>query len=129
MRRPVRALELGTVFLDGEVDSSARVRISLAMLNRHGLVAGATGTGRPRPCRTSPSSCPRPACRSVMADIKGDLSGPVPRGAEQRPTKARATETGDDWAPTAFPVEFLSLGADSGAIPIRATLTSSGPSC
>ena len=121
------ALELGTVFLDGEVDSSARVRISLAMLNRHGLVAGATGTGKTKTLQNLAEQLSSAGVPVVMADIKGDLSGLSREGQSSDRTKARATETGDDWAPTAFPVEFLSLGADSGAIPIRATLTQFGP--
>ena len=121
------ALELGTVFLDGQVDSSARVRISLAMLNRHGLVAGATGTGKTKTLQNLAEQLSSAGVPVVMADIKGDLSGLSREGQSSDRTKARAAETGDDWAPTAFPVEFLSLGADSGAIPIRATLTQFGP--
>ncbi|HEX4251843.1 MAG TPA: helicase HerA-like domain-containing protein [Pseudonocardia sp.] len=121
------ALELGTVVLDGEVDSSARVRISLAMLNRHGLVAGATGTGKTKTLQNLAEQLSSAGVPVVMADIKGDLSGLSREGQDSDRTKARAAETGDDWAPTAFPVEFLSLGADSGAIPIRATLTQFGP--
>ncbi|HEX4362673.1 MAG TPA: helicase HerA-like domain-containing protein [Pseudonocardia sp.] len=121
------ALELGTVVLDGQVDSSARVRISLAMLNRHGLVAGATGTGKTKTLQNLAEQLSSAGVPVVMADIKGDLSGLAREGQASDRTKARAAETGDDWAPTAFPVEFLSLGADSGAIPIRATLTQFGP--
>jgi hypothetical protein len=121
------ALELGTVCLDGQVDSSARVRISLAMLNRHGLVAGATGTGKTKTLQNLAEQLSSAGVPVVMADIKGDLSGLSREGQGSDRTKARAAETGDDWAPTAFPVEFLSLGADSGAIPIRATLTQFGP--
>jgi DNA helicase HerA-like ATPase len=121
------ALELGTVFVDGQIESSARVRISLAMLNRHGLVAGATGTGKTKTLQNLAEQLSSAGVPVVMADIKGDLSGLSRAGESSDRTKARAAETGDDWAPTAFPVEFLSLGADSAAIPIRATLTQFGP--
>jgi DNA helicase HerA-like ATPase len=121
------ALELGTVFLGGQVDSSARVRIPLAMLNRHGLVAGATGTGKTKTLQNLAEQLSSAGVPVVMADIKGDLSGLSREGEASDRTKARAAETGDDWAPTAFPVEFLSLGGDSAAIPIRATLTQFGP--
>jgi uncharacterized protein len=121
------ALELGTVFVDGQIESSARVRIPLAMLNRHGLVAGATGTGKTKTLQNLAEQLSSAGVPVVMADIKGDLSGLCRAGDSSDRTKARAAETGDDWAPTAFPVEFLSLGEDSGAIPIRATLTQFGP--
>jgi DNA helicase HerA-like ATPase len=121
------ALELGTVFLGGQVDSSARVRIPLAMLNRHGLVAGATGTGKTKTLQNLAEQLSSAGVPVVMADIKGDLSGLSREGEASDRTKARAAETGDDWAPTAFPVEFLSLGGESAAIPIRATLTQFGP--
>jgi DNA helicase HerA-like ATPase len=121
------ALELGTVFLGGQVDSSARVRIPLAMLNRHGLVAGATGTGKTKTLQNLAEQLSAAGVPVVMADIKGDLSGLSREGEASDRTKARAAETGDDWAPTAFPVEFLSLGGESAAIPIRATLTQFGP--
>jgi DNA helicase HerA-like ATPase len=62
-----------------------------------------------------------------MADIKGDLSGLCRPGEPSDRTRARAGETGDDWEATPYPVEFMSLGEGSGAIPIRATLTQFGP--
>lgn len=56
------ALELGTVVVDGKADPTAKVPIPLAMMNRHGLIAGATGRARPRPSRSSPSSCRQREC-------------------------------------------------------------------
>jgi hypothetical protein len=121
------AVELGTVVIDGQVDPSARVRISLAMLNRHGLVAGATGTGKTKTLQNLAEQLSGAGVPVVMADIKGDLSGLSQPGQSSARTTERAKETGDDWAPTGYPVEFLSLGEKSGAVPIRATLTQFGP--
>jgi DNA helicase HerA-like ATPase len=121
------AVELGTVFVDGRVDPSARVRIPLSMINRHGLVAGATGTGKTKTLQNLAEQLSSAGVPVVLADIKGDLSGLSRGGQPSDRITARARETGDDWAPTAFPVEFLSLGEQSGAVPIRATLTQFGP--
>ncbi|MBO0850569.1 MAG: DUF853 family protein, partial [Pseudonocardia sp.] len=121
------AVELGAVYLGGKTDPSAHVRIPLAMLNRHGLVAGATGTGKTKTLQNLAEQLSSAGVPVVMADIKGDLSGLSRPGASSDRITARASEVGDDWAPTAFPVEFLSLGEKSAAVPIRATLTQFGP--
>ena len=63
----------------------------------------------------------------MMADVKGDLSGLSRPGVANDKTAQRATDTGDDWTPTAFPVEFLSLGTSGIGVPVRATITSFGP--
>jgi len=62
-----------------------------------------------------------------MADVKGDLSGLSRPGEANDKTAARAKDTGDDWVPTAFPVEFLSLGTNGIGVPVRATISSFGP--
>src|SRR6201999_3254590 len=63
----------------------------------------------------------------VMADVKGDLSGLSRPGVDNDKTQQRAKDTGDDWTPTAFPVEFMSLGTTGVGVPVRATITSFGP--
>ncbi|CRK49196.1 conserved hypothetical protein [Rhodococcus sp. RD6.2] len=122
------ALELGTVIVDGIVDSSARVRIPLATLNRHGLVAGATGTGKTKTLQGICEQLSAAGVPVVMADVKGDVSGLSAPGEASEKMAARARETGIvDWAPTAFPTEFVSLGTEGIGVPIRATITSFGP--
>ncbi len=121
------AVELGAVLIDGAVDPGARVRIPLAMLNRHGLVAGATGTGKTKTLQNIAEQLSNAGVPVVMADIKGDLSGLCRPGEAGDRITARARETGDDWAATAYPVEFLSLGDQGMALPVRATLTQFGP--
>jgi len=121
------ALELGTVVVDGQVDAAARVRIPLAMLNRHGLVAGATGTGKTKTLQAMAGQLSDAGVPVLLADVKGDLSGMARAGEDGPRIQSRATDTGDDWTPTAYPVEFLSLGGSSSATPIRATLTQFGP--
>src|SRR3954454_18320403 len=121
------ALELGTIVVDGQVDPAARVRIPLAMLNRHGLVAGATGTGKTKTLQAMAGQLSDAGVPVLLADVKGDLSGMAKPGEDNPKIQSRVKDTGDDWTPTAYPVEFLSLGGKSSAIPIRATLTQFGP--
>ncbi|WP_280255129.1 helicase HerA-like domain-containing protein [Nocardia wallacei] len=122
------ALELGTVVVGETVDSSARVRIPLRTMNRHGLVAGATGTGKTKTLQGIAEQLSAAGIPVVLADVKGDLSGLSRPGEPGDKITARARETGEtDWAPTGFPVEFVSLGTDGIGVPIRATITSFGP--
>ena len=121
------ALELGTVSVDGQVDSTAKVRIPLAMMNRHGLVAGATGTGKTKTLQLIAEQLSANGVPVVMADIKGDLSGLSRQGVSNDKITARAAQTGDDWSPTAYPVEFVSLGSKGIGVPVRATITAFGP--
>jgi DNA helicase HerA-like ATPase len=121
------ALELGTVLVDGVCDPTAQVRIPLATVNRHGLVAGATGTGKTKSLQVVAEQLSAAGVPVVMADIKGDLSGLSRPGEDNDKIGQRAKDTGDTWTPTAFPVEFLSLGTSGIGVPVRATMTSFGP--
>ncbi|OBK30403.1 ATPase [Mycobacterium asiaticum] len=122
-----QALELGTVVVDGEADPSAQIRIPLATINRHGLVAGATGTGKTKTLQLIAEQLSAAGVPVFMADVKGDLSGLSRPGEGNDKTAARAKDTGDDWEPAGFPVEFLSLGTDGIGVPVRATVASFGP--
>ncbi|MDN5931603.1 MAG: DUF853 domain-containing protein [Pseudonocardia sp.] len=121
------ALELGSVIVDGVVDPTARVRIPFATLNRHGLVAGATGTGKTKTLQGIAEQLSNAGVPVLLADVKGALSGMSRPGEPHDKITSRSADTGDDWVPTAFPVEFLSLGGSSSAVPIRATITQFGP--
>jgi DNA helicase HerA-like ATPase len=121
------ALELGTVVLDGTCDPTARIRVPLAMMNRHGLIAGATGTGKTKTLQLLTEQLSAAGVPVVVADMKGDLSGLAQAGATSDRVTQRAKDTGDEWAATAFPVEFVALGGLGTGVPIRATMTSFGP--
>ncbi|WP_280497782.1 helicase HerA-like domain-containing protein [Nocardia asiatica] len=122
------ALELGAVVVDGTVDRTARVRIPIRMMNRHGLVAGATGTGKTKTLQGIAEQLSSAGVPVVLADIKGDLSGLAEPGQPSEELTARAAQTGAaDWAPTSFPTEFVALGATGTGLPIRATISSFGP--
>ncbi|MCV7412019.1 ATPase [Mycobacterium florentinum] len=122
-----QALELGTVVIDGNADPSAQIHIPLATVNRHGLVAGATGTGKTKTLQLIAEQLSAAGVPVLMADVKGDLSGLSRPGEANDKTAARAKDTGDAWAATGFPVEFLSLGTGGLGVPIRATVASFGP--
>ncbi|HEV2885868.1 MAG TPA: helicase HerA-like domain-containing protein, partial [Jatrophihabitans sp.] len=124
------ALELGSVVLAGAAHPSAGVRIPLSMLNRHGLIAGATGTGKTKTLQLLTEQLSAAGVPVVVADIKGDLSGLASPAEPAQPgdrVSERARDTGDDWQPTGFPVEFLALGGLGSGVPVRATMTSFGP--
>ncbi|WP_458686743.1 helicase HerA-like domain-containing protein [Nocardia tengchongensis] len=122
------ALELGTVIVGGTVHPDARVRIPMKTMNRHGLVAGATGTGKTKTVQGIAEQLSAAGVPVVVADIKGDLSGLSQPGQSNEKLLTRAQETGDpDWKPQGFPCEFVSLGTGGIGVPIRATITSFGP--
>ncbi|WP_406636415.1 helicase HerA-like domain-containing protein [Amycolatopsis sp. WGS_07] len=121
------AVELGAVVIDGKTEASAAVRLPLATLNRHGLVAGATGTGKTKTLQLISEQLSAAGVPVVLADVKGDLSGLSAPGEASDRTAKRSAELGDDWAPAAGPVQFLSLGTSGTGIPVRATITSFGP--
>ena len=122
------ALELGAVVLDGVVYPEAQLRVALSMLNRHGLIAGATGTGKTKTLQGLAEQLSAAGVPVVVADVKGDLSGLAQAGATNDKVAQRIKDTGDSgWAPTAFPVEFLALGGIGSGVPVRATITGFGP--
>ena len=118
---------IGSVVVDGQVDPSATVAIPLAMFNRHGLVAGATGTGKTKTLQVIAEQLSAAGVPVLMPDIKGDLSGLSAAGAGNDKITARAADTGDSWTPTAFPVEYLTVAGAGAGIPLRATLDAFGP--
>src|SRR3954452_7359749 len=122
------ALDLGRGVHNGELVKEAVVRIPLSMVNRHGLIAGATGTGKTKTLQGLAEQLSAAGVPVVVADIKGDLSGLSQPGATNEKIAQRVTDTADaSWAPTAFPVEFLALGGLGTGVPVRATMTSFGP--
>ena len=121
------SLELGALVLDGAARPEARVRVPLSMLNRHGLVAGATGTGKTKTLQLIAEQLSEAGVPVFLADIKGDVSGLGAPGAASERVAARAAETGTDWQAQGFPCEFLALGGLGTGVPVRATVTSFGP--
>jgi len=121
------ALELGGLMLDADNLSDVHIRIPLSMLNRHGLVAGATGTGKTKTLQLIAEQLSANGVPVFAADIKGDLSGISAPGEESDKIKARAASVGQDWQAKGCPVEFYALGGSGTGIPLRVTISSFGP--
>jgi DNA helicase HerA-like ATPase len=124
---PGAAVELGAAVQDGVAHPDAQVRIPLAVMNRHGLVAGATGTGKTKTLQLMAEQLSAQGVPVFLADIKGDLSGMASPGEAGERVTARAGEVGQQWMATAYPTEFLALGGLGTGVPVRATVTSFGP--
>lgn len=121
------ALDLGVLVNGGPV-ASVPVRIPLAMTNRHGLVAGATGTGKTRTLQLLAEQLSANGVPVFAADIKGDLSGIAAPGVSSEKLLARTSALGQDWEPRAYPTEFYALGDDAASgVPVRATVSGFGP--
>ncbi len=120
------AIDLG-VLVDGAPVPEAKIRISLSMLNRHGLVAGATGTGKTKTLQLMAEQIARAGVPVFAADIKGDLSGIALPGTSSEKLLARTAAIGQKWEPHGCPVEFYALGGQGTGVPLRATISSFGP--
>ncbi|MDX2598363.1 DUF853 family protein [Streptomyces sp. WI03-4A] len=121
------ALELGALLWDSRCHPGAPVRVPLSVLNRHGLVAGATGTGKTKTLQLVAEQLSAQGVPVFLADIKGDLSGIARPGQAGDRVRGRAAEVGQEWIPAGFPAEFLALGGLGRGIPVRATVTAFGP--
>ncbi len=120
------ALVIGAL-VDGDAVPEAQVRIPLGMLNRHGLVAGATGTGKTKTLQVLAEQVAAQGVPVFAADIKGDLSGIASPGVATEKLTARSESIGQDWQPVATPTEYFTLGGLGTGVPIRASVESFGP--
>src|SRR6478735_677301 len=121
------ALELGGLLLDADHLVDVPVRIPLGMLNRHGLVAGATGTGKTKTLQLLVEQLSAQGVPVFAADIKGDLSGLAQPGAASDKLTSRAATLGQQWTATDFPVEFYAIGGIGSGVPLRVTMSAFGP--
>ena len=121
------AIELGVLMDNDAPVPAAVVRIPVSMLNRHGLVAGATGTGKTKTLQLMAEQISAAGVPVFAADIKGDLSGIASPGAPSDKLLARTRKIGQDWQPRGCPTEFFALGGQGLGIPLRATMSSFGP--
>lgn len=119
-------IHLGSAILDGEIIGEARVNLPLRMMNRHGLVAGATGSGKTRTLQVFAEQLSAAGVPVFMSDIKGDLSGIAQPGKTNAALEERAQILGTVFEPKGFPVELYSLSGNKGA-QMRATVLEFGP--
>lgn len=119
-------LKLGCAMLNGEVVTGADVLLPLKTLNRHGLIAGATGTGKTKTLQVIAEGLSDASVPVLLMDIKGDLSGIAAAGTNNPKIEERYRKIGGTWAPAAYPTELLSLSNEKGAR-LRATVSEFGP--
>jgi uncharacterized protein len=119
-------LILGAALEGGTVHREPKVAIPLAMVNRHGLIAGATGTGKTKTLQLLAEQLSAAGVPVFAADVKGDLSGVAAAGVPNDKVEGRARDIGYTWEPRAMPAEFVSLTGKLG-VQLRATVSSFGP--
>jgi DNA helicase HerA-like ATPase len=119
------ALEMGAL-VNGDAMPDVPVRIPIAMVNRHGLVAGATGTGKTKTLQVLAEQLASAGVPVFAADIKGDLSGIASVGVSTPNLLERTRGIGQNWAPLASPTEYFSLGGVGAGIPLRASVKGFG---
>ncbi|MDO5616089.1 MAG: DUF853 family protein [Cruoricaptor ignavus] len=117
---------LGKGILDGEVVTEVDVNIPLKTINRHGLIAGATGTGKTKTVQAFVEQLSHAGIPSLVLDIKGDFSGIAMPGVKNKIIEERYDKTKLDWEAQNFPVELMSISGEKG-VKLRATVTEFGP--
>lgn len=121
------AMQIGVLIENDEPVPSVPITLPLAMMNRHGLVAGATGTGKTRTLQLLAEGLSANGVPVFLTDIKGDLTGLGEDGSPSESLLARCREQGQDWVAGSFPTELFSLGGQGTGIPIRTSVTEFGP--
>ena len=117
---------LGSALLDGVPQKDAQIKLPLKTLNRHGLIAGDTGTGKTVTLQIIAENMCAKGIPVLMMDLKGDLSGIAKAGTSNPKIEERHTAIGMPYVPNASSVEFLTLSKENGA-KLRATVSEFGP--
>ncbi|WP_417939416.1 helicase HerA-like domain-containing protein [Flavobacterium sp. RS13.1] len=117
---------LGGAILDGEAIPGTHVKVPLKTLNRHGLIAGATGTGKTKTIQVFSEQLSNAGIPVLMMDIKGDFSGIAKEGKEEGFITERHAKINLPYTIAAFPVELMSLSKQNG-VRLRATVSEFGP--
>ena len=117
---------LGKGILDGEVVPETDIKIPLKTINRHGLIAGATGTGKTKTLQVFVEQLSKAGIPTLVLDIKGDFSGIAEPGSENDIIKERYAKTGFSFVPQSFPVELMTISGEKG-VKLRSTVTEFGP--
>ena len=121
-----RSITLGSAMLDGEVIPEASINIPLKTLNRHGLIAGATGTGKTKTIQVLSEQLSAQGIPVLMMDIKGDFSGIAEKGEEKSFITERMAKLNLSFTPQSFSTELLTLSEQNG-VRLRATVSEFGP--
>lgn len=119
-------IPIGAAMLDGETITNALVKIPLKTLNRHGLIAGATGTGKTKSLQVLAENLSEKGIPVLLMDIKGDLSGLAQASVVNPKIEERQALIGIPYESKSFPVEILTLSEQDG-VRLRATVSEFGP--
>ena len=117
---------LGTAIYNNEPQQNLQIKIPLSTINRHGLIAGATGTGKTKTVQVFAEALSEKSIPVLLMDIKGDLSGIAESGSVNPKIEERHSKIGLPYQPKSFPVEFLTLSDEKGTR-LRATVSEFGP--
>ena len=120
------SVQIGIGMLNGEIVEGAVINLPLKTMNRHGLVAGATGTGKTKTLQILSEVLSDASVPVLIMDIKGDLSGIAAPGVSNEKIIERSSKIGVNFKPSAYPVELLSLSEEKG-VRLRATVSEFGP--
>lgn len=119
-------ITMGSAMLDGETLTNAFVKIPLKTLNRHGLIAGATGTGKTKTLQILAENLSDKGIPVLLMDLKGDLSGLAQPGDQNVGIEERHSKIGFPYQAKKFPLEILTLSEQAG-VRLRATVSEFGP--
>ncbi len=117
---------LGGAMLDGECLPETYVKVPLKTINRHGLIAGATGTGKTKTLQIIAEQLSEKGVPVILMDLKGDLSGLAQPGEEKEFITERHKKIGFPYEAKAMPVELMTISHGDG-VNLRATVTEFGP--
>src|SRR4051812_47079286 len=120
------SVKIGTAMLDGEVVQGADIFLPLKTMNRHGLISGATGTGKTKTLQMISETLSDASVPVLVLDIKGDLSGIAMPGTANDSIIERCKKIGINYEAAKFPVELLTLSSQKG-VRLRATVSEFGP--
>ncbi|MES2836932.1 MAG: helicase HerA-like domain-containing protein [Bacteroidota bacterium] len=119
-------ITLGTSVFEKSAVKNLQVKVPLTSINRHGLIAGATGTGKTKSLQNFAESLSENGISVLMMDIKGDLSGIAKQGTENPKIAERHQLIGSEWKASSFPTELLTISNETG-VRMRATVSEFGP--
>jgi len=121
-----KSIVLGGAAFEKRPISKLTVQLPLATVNRHGLIAGATGTGKTKSIQRFAESLSEQGISVLLMDIKGDISGIAKAGSENAKIKERMESIGIPWTPSGYPTELMTISNEKG-LRLRATISEFGP--
>jgi DNA helicase HerA-like ATPase len=126
-KKDLPVIQLGEIIVDQKPIENASVNLILKQFNRHGLVAGATGSGKTKTLQVLAEQLSLAGVPSLVLDMKGDISGLAMSGVLNEKIQERSKILGLEYQPQNFPVELLSLSPNIKGVPVRATIKDFGP--